>query len=290
MERAIKNLCQLSDKDFFEEISTGIDLIIQSVRELHSASRRLRETDSHRAARVLRNLAEEEASKALILVDAVRCPTDRQEEKSRTLGYFYNHLAKGIYAEVAKWKPADFAEISNGIQSLRKQYYLDGPSGIDWIFPSRIIQSREDNLYVGYVRSGMEDGGTGECYWSGPNFADQVDKTLPFLRRCTPPMIVLAQALHETNATKPDGLAIVASVWRSANLRRDLRFTELEKLNYKTLETMEHEGLLSAVPRDACATVRRLWMFPLWPLDLSMHKVKKNDLRELQHFESPEWY
>lgn len=99
MERAIKSLCQLPDTNLFDEIATGVDLIIESVRELYSASHGLRETDSHRAARVLRNLAEEEALKVLILVDAVRCPLDRQEEKSRALGYFYDHLAKGIYAE-----------------------------------------------------------------------------------------------------------------------------------------------------------------------------------------------
>lgn len=167
---------------------------------------------------------------------------------------------------------------------------MDGPTGIDWIFPNRIIQNREDHLYVGYVRSGTEDGGKGECYWSGPNFADQVDKTLPFLGRYTPPAISLAQALHSTNATKPDGLAIIASIWQSAELRWDLRFTELEELNYSTLVMMENKGLLNAVPSEACATVHRRWMFPLWLLDLSMYKIKKNDLREIQHLESSEWY
>ena len=49
---------------------------------------------------MLRNLANEEAAKVLILLDVVRCPKSRSTDKSRTLSYFYNHLAKRIYAQV----------------------------------------------------------------------------------------------------------------------------------------------------------------------------------------------
>ena len=288
MERAIKDLCQRAEPDFLEEVSAGIHLIIESVNELCSASQKLRKTRSHRSGRILQNLAKEEADKVLILVDSVRCPREKREERSRTLGYFYNHLAKGIYVEICNWKPANFAEVADGVQPMRRQYYLDGPTGIDWIFPNRIVQKREDDLYVGYVRNDSEDGGSGECYWKTQNVADSIDETLPFLHRHTPQAIGLVRALHETNATKPEGLAIVADVWRSIDIRPDMRFTELEELNHCTLKMMKERGVLGEASDDACTTVRRLWTFPLWPLDLRECKVKKEELLEIQRQWSPE--
>jgi len=152
MERAIKDLCQLRDADLFKEIATGIGYIMDVVDGLDAAARRLSETGDHHPARVLGNLAEEEATKVPILVDAVRCPRTAQSERARMLGYFYDHLAKGIYAEVSKWSPMDFAEVMRGVEHQRVEHYLDGPNDVDWIFPNRITQRREDDLYVGYVR------------------------------------------------------------------------------------------------------------------------------------------
>ena len=79
------------------------------------AARKLYEEGYRHPACVLNNLATEEAAKVLVLVDAVRCPRNKSTEKSRTLGYFYDHLAKGIYAAVNNWSPADFADVMHGI-------------------------------------------------------------------------------------------------------------------------------------------------------------------------------
>ena len=103
MERAIKDLCQLSDASLFEEVATGIGHVVEVVDRLDAAARSLSEASERHPARILRNMAEEEAAKVLILVDAVRCPRKRQTERSRVLGYFHDHLAKGLYAEVCHW-------------------------------------------------------------------------------------------------------------------------------------------------------------------------------------------
>ena len=151
MERAIKKLQQLSSAKLFEEVAAGIGHIERVVDGLMAAAQDLAEGGRRYPARIFRNLAEEEAAKILILLDAVRCPRARQKERSRTLSYFYNHLAKGIYVEVSGWKPADFKEVRKGVDSLRASHYLDGPTDVDWIFPNDITQRREDDLYVGYL-------------------------------------------------------------------------------------------------------------------------------------------
>src|SRR5258708_34802793 len=103
MERAIAKLSQLSDVELFTETATGIEHIIKGVAELHSAARALSGAGNEYPARILGNLAEEEAAKVLILMDVIRCPRDRREERLRLLGYFYKHLPKGIYIEVCEW-------------------------------------------------------------------------------------------------------------------------------------------------------------------------------------------
>ena len=120
MERAIKDLCQFRDARLFEEVATGIQHIVEVTHRLDAAAHKLSSGEKHHAARIMGNLAEEEAAKALILMDAVRCPPERQNEKSRTLGYFYDHLAKGIYAEACGWRPANFADVTRYVEQDRQ--------------------------------------------------------------------------------------------------------------------------------------------------------------------------
>ncbi len=285
MERAIKDLCQLSDANLFEEVATGIGHVVEVVGRLDPAAHKLSEAGDHHPARILGNLAEEEAAKVLILVDAVRCPRSKQAERSRTLGYFYEHLAKGIYAKVCNWRPADFAEVERGVKRERVEYYLDGPNDVDWIFPNRITQQREDELYVGYVRDDSDEEGQGERYWVCPRNDDLFDDLFGYR---TPPIIDVARALHRVGATAPAALTVVAEVWRAVEVRSEMGFDELERLNWRTLEALEELGLLAAAPGEFHAVIRRRWPFPLWPLDLQVRKVKKERLREAQRRWSPE--
>ena len=282
MERAIKDLCQLSDASLFEEVATGIGHVVEVVGRLDSAAHNLSEAGDHHPARILGNLAEEEAAKVLILVDAVRCPRDK---KSRTLAYFYEHLAKGIYAEVCKWRPADFAEVMRGVEHERVEHYLDGPSDVDWIFPNRITQQREDELYVGYVRDDSDEEEQGERYWVCPRNDDLFDDLFGYR---TPPIIDVARALHRVGATAPAALTVVAEVWRPVEVRSEMRFDELERLNWRTLEVLEERGLLAAAPAEVNAVIRDRWPFPLWPLDLRVRKVEKEHLREVRRRWSPD--
>ena len=286
MERAIKDLCQLSDADLFEEVAGGIGHVMDAVNELDAAIRKLHEVDHHYPARILESLAIEEAAKVLILIDAVRCPRNKPHERSQTLGHFYNHLAKGIYAEVCNWRPADFAEVKRNIDLQRREHYLDGPNDVDWIFPNSITQQREDTLYVGYIRDDTEEGGQGERYWAPPMDA-YIGTVLEYI---TPLVITLVRALHQVKATTPEGLSVLAEVWRPVDVYAEMSRVELRGLNLRTLEALNNRDLLAPAPPKICAVIRNNWIFPLWPLDLQIFKVGKEKLREVRRQWSPDSY
>lgn len=286
MERAIKDLCQLSDADLFKEIAIGIGHVLDAVNELDAATRKLHEVEHYYPARVLENLATEEAAKVLILIDAVRCPRNKPHEKSQTLGRFYDHLAKGIYAEVCNWHPADFAEVKSGIDLRRREHYLDGPNDVDWIFPNSITQGREDDLYVGYIRDDTEGGGQGERYWAPPGEAYKIGT----IRYVTPAVITLVRALHQAKATTPEGLSVIAKVWRPVDVRAEMSRVTLRRMNIRTLETLNNQDVLVPAPSEIYAVICNNWIFPLWPLDLRILEVEKKTLREERREGAPDGY
>ena len=286
MEHAIKNLQQLSNTSLFEEVATGIGLVADVVNGLDTAAHELFKTGRPHPARVLRNLAEEEAAKVLILIDAARCPRNKQAERSRTLSYFYDHLAKGIYADVCGWRPVDFKEVRKGVNGLRVSHYLDGPNDVDWIFPNDIMRKRVDDLYVGYLCEDEQDG-QGSCYWTSPlnEVSDLLEKAWP--RTNTSPIIRLVCSLIEVEATTSEGLSVVADIWRTVDICDEMKVGDLEELNCKTLAALEDRVLSTPTPEDVRTVIQNDWIFPLWPLDLSVRKVNKARLQEVQERWSP---
>ena len=287
MKRAIKNLCQLPDDALFKEVETGISHIMDVVNRLDTAAEELHGTGRHYPSRVLEYFAAEEAAKVLILVDAVRCPKNKGEEKSRTLGYFYDHIAKGIYAKVCDWRPIDLAEVRKGVDDERREFYLDGPNDVDWIFPNSIAERRENRLYVGYVCEDTEESDQGEGYWTSPLNETRLSE---FFSYHTPAVVELARALYQTNATTSDGLSVIAENWRNVDVRDEMRFDELERLNRRTLEALNDRGLLAPVSDQVQATVEMRWIYPLWILKLRMLEVEKKELLKELLEEQQRWH
>lgn len=273
MERAIKDLCQLGMPALIEQAATGIRHVLEVVDRLDGAAQELAEAGRHHAGGILSNLAAEEAAKVLILIDAVRCPGNKPTEKSRTLGYFYDHLAKGIYAEVCNWKPVDFAEVARGVKLERVEHYLDGPNGVDWIFPNRIVQRRVDDLYVGYVRDDSEEAAQGAHYWTVPDNENLFGYS-------TPAIVKLVRALRDVGATAPSGLNAISKLWSVVSVEPDMRIHDLEELNGQMLRVIEEHGAVTKTKCDACEVVQYRWPFPLWPLNLRVEKVERKQLRE----------
>ena len=288
MKRSIKNLCQLPDDALFKEVETGISHIMDVVNRLSTAAEGLHGRKHHYPSRVLEYFAAEEAAKVLILVDAARCPKNKGAEKSRTLGYFYDHIAKGIYVQVCDWRPMDLAEVRRGVDEQRRERYLDGPNDVDWIYPNSIAQRREDRLYVGYFCEDTEESEQGEGYWTSP--LNDVSRLSEFFGYHTSAVVNLARALHQTNATTSEGLSVIANVWRNVDVRDEMRFDELKRLNRRTLEALNDRGLLAPVSDQVQVTVEKHWIYPLWTLDLRMLRVEKKELLEVQQSWYPDIY
>jgi len=290
--RAISHLCQLRDDDLFREVSTGLGHILEVVNRLDRSARRLpgyrrfytRSLHSH-AVHMLGSLAEEEAAKFLILLDFVRCLPSLQNARSRQLKYFYDHLAKGIYAEYCAWRPVDFADVTRHGNLSRQAFYLDGPLGVDWIFNNDILRKRVDRLYVNYVRD--DDGNR---YWQYPRTTDFE------IGYHTGAVIEIARALDAVGVASPEGLAVVAEVWRTVDITPDLTIGELKKLNYHTLKAIEERGLLKDASNGAYTHVHERWLFPLYPLDLFLNprdsreqEEEIEELRKIQDQWTPDW-
>ena len=71
--KAIKDLAQLSDQDFFAQISIGYEQILKHANSLGEDASSLAQQKHVTSNRVLATLAEEEAAKCLILMDAPLC-------------------------------------------------------------------------------------------------------------------------------------------------------------------------------------------------------------------------
>ena len=271
MKSAICDLAQLSNPGLFEEISTGIKHVIDNVESLDEITRRLIVAEEYRGADIMRRLAEEESAKILILVDAVRCP---RKCMSRTLRWFDDHVAKGIYANACWWRPQDFREVASYVERDRRGLFLDGPNDFDWIFPNSIKSEREQAMYVDYVQDITVE--NGEHMWLSP-VSGQVSATT----YSTPESVEVSHAIFEIGATTPKGLAIVAKVWRDFEPQPQTTKTELcARVNYM-LQLLIDKGLFSAPNLQKAQSILYSWPFPLWPLDLT-RTPEPRELRRLR--------
>jgi len=268
--KAIRDLVQLSDKDLFAQISIGYEQVLRNAFRITRDAEPLRKQKRPNGCRILSGMAEEEAAKCLILVDAVRCPRNPPEILSQQLSRFNDHLAKGLYAEACYWKPSDFQEFSSYVDNERREFYLDGPNDIDWIFRNRILSNREETIYVDYVA-----GDDGKHSWLTPS----EDK---FLLPETPESLSLAKAFSDAGCATPEALQVIADFWRPIVMKPDFVWVELRELNYQTLKMLEEKGLVKEQPQAVYSTIVELWPFPMFSLDLRMIKGNEAELREIQ--------
>ena len=84
--------------------------------------------------------------------------------------------------------------------------------------------------------------------------------------------------------------SVVAEVWRNVDVRDEMRFDELERLNRRTLEALNDQGLLEPVSAQVQATVEMRWIYPLWTLDLRKLTVKREELLKVREEWHPDVY
>jgi hypothetical protein len=149
-----------------------------------------------READVLANHAEEEAAKILILMDIVRCPRRLCAAKIGIMvKWFYDHLARLIYANAASWKPMQVAQLRDYVDNTRKAHYQEGGYG-EYILPNWEIFGRESKLYAD-----IEVYENGEPGWNArKSFAGSFPSLMPRA-------LAVAEALSALGIFSPKGFA-----------------------------------------------------------------------------------
>ena len=218
-----------------------------------------------------------EAAKVLILLDTVRCPPSKGEERWRTLARWNSHLWKGLYARMCDdgLAHSDFGDVQDFIERESAHFFLDGPTRADWVFPNGILAEREGRMYVDFVRdvTPAEDGAP--QWWSTPSTYEYYSPA-----GC----LYLVDVLAHLGAASVEVLEAVADVWRDFEPPPRTSREELRSLIGETLRELEARGVARVRAADArlIDTVHR-WPFPLWSLaPAPQHGNQAQQLRDIR--------
>lgn len=272
--RATARLAQLSDADFLVAVADGLRHIGSWIDDLERWANQLATGDAA-GADVLRVTADEEAGKFLILVDAVRSPRTHKTW-SRQLKRCHDHLAKGIYSEACDYRPPTYGDLLEYVRPLRFSHYLDGPNDVDWIFRNQIEARREERLYVDYVSTDEGE------EWLVPNRDDHLSSSsLPSAA------VQTVGALRKAGTTSPEGLRVLADVWRPLTVEPAMRYSELTSAISETLAVLRDRGCADELGDGDAAVLVDRWPFPLYSADLSLIDADLDALREQQRRWTP---
>ena len=269
--RAFTRLLQIGPQARLDLIAEGLGLIAEHVETLRGDIRRLDDDGRVRAASILSRMADEEAAKALILLDIYRCVPD-QRTTSKQLKRLSRHLPRCIYVEVSHGHPAVFGEVRDRVDRARRSHYLDGPMDADWIFSNELIAEREGSLYVDFVWDLEDDAGT----WMTPaSFDGMVGPTTDVLD--------LVVSLRQAGCLGRQSLNVMADVWQGFELRDETHWVEIRNRNLLLLQRLHEAGqfLDSGTQEDVDRVVDR-WGFPLTELDISIINIARDELRAEQ--------
>jgi AbiV family abortive infection protein len=276
--RAFTRLLQIEPQARVGLITEGLDHIAEHVETLREDVRRLDEEGRVRAATILSQTADEEAAKALILLDIFRSKADQTMMRTQ-LRRLTQHLPRCIYVEVSHGRPATFTEVREHVDRARRSHYLDGPMDADWIFSNELLAEREGCLYVDFVWDVEGNAGT----WMTPaRFDGMVGPTTDVLD--------LVGSLKRTGCLSRIGLDLIAEEWRDFQLRDETHWGEVRDTILRLLGRLHKAGLfLDTATQDDLDSVVERWGFPLAGLDLTEIRVSREELREEQQRVLDSW-
>ena len=263
-------LCQMPQHERLVFLAEGLPIILASAQGFWQAARSLR---SHvREAVVLTGLAEEEAAKILILMDLVRCPAPVVASRiGEMVKWFYSHLARLIYADVARWRIPSVERLRAYVDHTRKSHELEGEVG-EYILRNWTIYQRECVLYGDIANFEMSG-----VMWSNP--AHHINP-LSFPDR-PPYALTLAEAMSILGMFTPKGLELTAEVWGQREFKDKESFVEARSLTQTLLERLVSEKLPSnQVEQKHVELVRNDWPLPMYHLDFSPDPVGLQELKD----------
>lgn len=274
MRSAITDLAAMEDPCLFAQIAEGAALVVENVVRLNVAAHRLSAAGQRSVAATLDVLAGEEASKVLVLLDAVRCPP-KKRTREKVLRRFNDHVAKGIYAKACRWVTPTFKDLRTYVEGERASHHLDGPHGFDWVLKNEIRAERDRQLYVdlvGYIEAGSE---TEKREWVSP-YSDGVWSGRSHQ---APEVVRVVEALHRAGATSQSGLDVIAKCWRGFELDSDTTYRDVFGMNARTVKVLESSGAAEDARSNDGRRIANGWPWPLWSLDLTSQRSNIDELR-----------
>lgn len=254
--RQARALCSMSHAARLDFIAEGLPIILKSAQSFWNASCQLR--DSPREASVLEGFAEEEAAKALIMVDIVRCPA---AQISSRIGHivrkvFYDHLARLIYAKAQSWKPVDVKQLQEYIDTERQGHYLEGGMS-EYIVPNWALYSRESTMYADIeVYEDEAPRWSDPQQWSG------------LAMHMQPTALRLAEALSALGIFSRLGLQATSDVWGQVDFVNQEGHAEARELTQLLGEQLELHGLVTEVADEShVRSFYNLWQLPMYNLE-----------------------
>jgi hypothetical protein len=259
-------LCGLPHGKRLDLIADGLPIVRESALSYWEAAEKL--GGSSREAHVLEGFAEEEASKALILMDIVRCPQRRADRIRAMVKTFYDHLGRLIYVDAQGWRPVNFNQLREYVDEARKGHYLDGYAG-ELIVPNWNRYSRESMIY-----SDIEVHEDGRPRWNEPaHYSGPVASSRP-------PVLDLVDAMHFLGLFDRRGLRAVSEIWGNFEFADEQHFDDSRRLTRLLFEALEQQHLvLEGATEDHVRRLVNHWQMPMYNLNFREVAVPIEDLK-----------
>lgn len=272
--RQARQLCQMSESKRLAFFAEGLPIILRSAQGFWNAAQHLKDS-SPRESAVLVGLAEEEAAKILILMDAVRCPPKLVAGKLNVLiGWFYDHLARLIYAEAADMRPSDLADLRRYVYHYRRTHSLEGHAG-EYIMPNGPVYDRERKLYAD-----IEAYDDGSLAWSTPSSAGSSSR---WFLRSEPYVLRIAEAMHQLGMFLVPGLRATSQIWGAVEFKDTESHHDGKPLMDSLVKRLITEKLpLDTALQDHVSTLHNDWQIPMYNLDLSPIVLSRQQLEAEQ--------
>lgn len=262
-------ICRMDEKERLAFLDEGLHVILASAEGFWTAAEAL--GDQPREADVLDGFAREEAAKILILLDLHRCPKAHKAERIGTfVRWYYDHLARLLYAAAVGWRPVTKGELRSYIDRERRSHVVDGPVG-EWIMPAGPVVERERRLYADVERFDDHN-----LLWNVPR---SWRERLQWAHIRRPDILNLAVAMRNLGFFTAEGLRIMSDVWGGQSLNDDLTRCDANDLKIRTLQAVEAAGALPAEATDEdVQTLCQIWPFPMWDFNLRGIDVPMDEL------------
>lgn len=251
-------------------IAEGLPILLSSSQGFQDAATRL--GGSPREADVLVSFADEEAAKIMILLDIVRCPPAQVNQHiGKLMRWFYDHLARLVYAKAITWKPRNVGQLQNYITHECEEHTLEGFAG-EFIMPGGLVHERESALYADIQSYDNE-----ELAWHEPRarpilFGPEESGALQ-----------LTMAMQRLGLLNLEGLRIMATAWNGTRFIGQQTPTTAEALIQNMLEQMDAERLIPDRAKEAdVSTLYKGWQLPMYELDITPTIQTIEELRETQ--------